>query len=330
MKWLIHGDPHLKVNNIQMARQFFDWLLATAEEQEVDGIINLGDLFDTHAVVRSEVMGEYIRFLDIRRNKLIYIHLLGNHEFFRPKDSTYHALQALKMRDDDTYHVVDEVTKLYGFGFVPYMPNADDFPQLDMEHQIVFAHQTFLGADFGKFRPEEGVPPEKIKNQVLVYSGHIHTRQQVGDVKYVGSPISYGVNDVDQVKGIIIFDDETLDEKFIQSPFPMWRSLSIDIREPGAAKTLVTSINSNDNWVVDVIGPRLEVAEFIDSELVLGLKKKVKIRFRSKPVDVAKEKVSIKAVSITGMVDEYIDKIYAGSIDKDVLKNSMRELFDGK
>ena len=315
-KWLIHGDPHLKISHLLTAREFFTWIKRVASEYDVKGIINLGDLFDTHGVVRAEVQGEYREFLN-NRGKLTYIHILGNHECFKPNDARYHALQPFIERNDNDYHVVDRPMIIEDMGFVPYIHDASNFPDLDAE--IVFAHQTFLGSDFGHFRPEEGVDPESLRAE-LIYSGHIHTRQNVGKVRYVGSPIPYGVNDADQTKGIVIFDTETLKETFIPSPFPSWRSLTIDLATPNALECLVLGVNKTDNWVVDVVGPRLEVAEFLDSKAVSAIRKTIKVRFRSKTTDSGKEKVSIKAMSIPDMIVEYIEKIYAGNIDKELLK----------
>lgn len=329
MKWLVHGDPHLKANNLTQAREFFDWIDRVANEKEVDGIINLGDLFDSHAVLRTEVMGEYVRFLDCRHNQLVYIHLLGNHEFYKPNDSTYHALQALKSREDPNYYVVDQPKRLFNMAFIPYVPNADSYPDLSQDAQILFAHQTFLGASFGAFKPDEGVDPNKFK-YVTIYSGHIHNRQEFNNVRYVGSPIPYGVKDADQVKGIVIFDDDTLHEEFIPSPFPAWRLLTVDLSGAKPLEFLVTSINTEDNWIVDIKGTRVEIASFLDSKTILAIKKKAKIRFRSKMTDANKGKTSIKAVKLEDMFEEYIDHIYTGTISRDVLKANMREAFHGK
>lgn len=325
-KWLIHGDPHLKISNLLGAKEFFGWIQSTADEHKVFGIINLGDLFDTHGVVRAEILGEYRNFLNNRGN-LHYIHILGNHEMFTPRDATYHALQPFIDRSDDKYHVVDQPMELYNMGFVPYLTDASLFP--DMKNEVVFAHQTFLGADFGNFRPEEGVDPDKLKAEI-VYSGHIHMRQNVGKVRYVGSPVAQGVNDTDQTKGIVIFDDETLREQFIPSPFPMYRSLTVDLASTKPLESLIVQLNKDDNWIVDIQGPKLEIASFLSSPGVMALKKKVKIRFRSKPTDTGKERVSIKAVSVPDMIAEYIDRVYDGQLDKTILKSEMAKMLHGE
>src|SRR5581483_11192614 len=136
-----------------------------------------------------------------------YVYLVGNHDMYKPNDSKYHAMLPFKGKIDN-FHVIDEVTNLFGMTFVPYQHNGATFPNNTLP--VVVAHQTFIGADYGPIRDTTGVDPGRLNSCEIVISGHIHKRQRlVGerrcDIVYVGSPFSQSASDVDQVKGISIF-----------------------------------------------------------------------------------------------------------------------------
>ena len=57
---LFIGDPHLKINRFDLATKFLTWLDALIEKEKPDLVVNLGDTFDTHAVLRSEVMNIFM------------------------------------------------------------------------------------------------------------------------------------------------------------------------------------------------------------------------------------------------------------------------------
>jgi hypothetical protein len=89
------------------------------------------------------------------------------------------------------------------------------------------------------------------------------------------------------------------------------------------------SINENDNWVVVFTGPRKEIAAVFDSKEWKKLCEKSRISTRTKYIDSNRvERIKIKAHTVTDVVDEYIDRVYSGGVDKAVIKKTMRQLFD--
>lgn len=322
MKVLFIGDPHLKINRFDLATSFLTWLNALIEEQKPDLVVNLGDTFDTHAVLRSEVLNEFmLHVYHVISLKIPYVYLVGNHDMYRPNDSKYHAMKPFKGKIKD-FIVVDEIIDWKGMTFVPYQYNGATFPRKTLP--IVVAHQTFIGADYGPIRATEGVDAASVVGCDLIVSGHIHTKSVLGPVLYVGSPFSQSAADVDQVKGITILDTDTYGTTFHQCPLPMWRRISIEFGpsvSADAAKLLVAEAvtGSKDHWVIELTGPRAEVIGFLGSkeykEVTDGVDAKVKTKF----TDNEKKKVSIEAKSMEHIVSEYIVKVYAGSIDKDEL-----------
>lgn len=328
-KILFIGDPHLKINRFDLALQFLSWVNKVIVEVRPDVVVNLGDTFDTHAVLRSEVLGEFMNHVDhVLSMDIEYVYLLGNHDMYKPNDAKYHALKPFKGRIPK-FHVIDEITEMFGMTFVPYQHNPDTFPRQTLP--ICVAHQTMLGADYGAIRANDGVIPASIKGCELLISGHIHTKQRIlpvagqgPEVLYVGSPFSQSATDVDQVKGVILFDSTTYGEIFYQAPLPAWRRLHVVVTQSTTLEHVQQMIDtdvkgSKDHWVLELEGPKAEIVGFLGSKEYKESIKNVDVKVKTTFTDKEKRKISIEARSMDSIISDYIVKVYSGSLDKDKL-----------
>jgi len=55
-----------------------------------------------------------------------------------------------------------------------------------------------------------------------VYSGHYHTRSNVGNIYYLGNPYEMFWNDCEDPRGFTIFDTETLEQTPINNPYRLF------------------------------------------------------------------------------------------------------------
>lgn len=329
-KVLFIGDPHLKINKFSLAMEFLNWLNDLIDEQKPDLVVNLGDSLHDHAVIRSEALNELMSHIyHVIDSGIPYVYLKGNHDQYQPKDDKYHALLPFKGRIQNLY-IVDEPQDLFGMTFVPFLPNADNFPRKTLP--ICVAHQTFLGADYGPINASDGIDPEEISADIII-SGHIHKRHNLGKVVYVGSPYSQEASDVDQIKGISIFDTDTFKFEFFQTPLPLWRSFQFELDAANTPdhlheqlKQLLT--NSVDHWVIELKGPKAEVVSYVDSARYSKLVKGLSIRLKTDFTDTKKKKTSISAVSMEHIISEFVDKVYSGSLDKNVLLKEARAILN--
>jgi DNA repair exonuclease SbcCD nuclease subunit len=333
MKVLFIGDPHLKINRFDLAKSFLSWINGIILKEKPDLVVNLGDTFDTHAVVRSEVMTEFMNHVSSTIKTCPYVYLLGNHDQYKPNDSKYHALKHLKAKIKDFY-VIDEVVDLYGITFVPYVHNPEEFPKQTLE--ICVAHQTFKGADFGDITTKDGVDASSVHGAQLIISGHIHKRQRMAtggqEVLYCGSPFSQSSSDINQIKGVSIIDTLSLKEQFIPCPLPMWKGLSYEITESFSAddihEDLMQQLNDIDHWIVEITGPKAEVLGYVGSKKAKSLTTGRDLKIKPVFTDKEKKQIRIEAVSLGNIVSEYIDKVYKGSLDKDILKAESLKLLE--
>lgn len=303
----------------------------TIQERKPDLVINLGDTFDTHAVLRSEIMAELMAHVNLVIGMGIpYVYVLGNHDMYKPNDAKYHALSALKGTIKN-FHIVDEVTNLFDITFVPYIHKAADFPTKTLD--LCVAHQTFKGADFGDITTKDGVDAD-LTSASFIISGHIHKRQRFlsaggKTILYPGTPFSQNASDINQVKGVSMFDTETYRDELVACPLPAWRGIRFEISPECSIEEMhkhVKLLDPKDHWVLEIKGRRAEITGYLSSKeykkAIVGIDVKVKTDY----TDNEKRSVRINAMSMDQIVSEYIVKIYSGSLDKEELKRASLEV----
>src|SRR5208282_3433609 len=104
---------------------------------------------------------------------------------------------------------------------IPFIPDNREFVRIcnqEVPHDaILLCHQTFEGSQFENgFYAPEGVDQTLIPQKVVI-SGHIHNRQTVGKVTYIGTPRAVTANEANQDKGISILDTDTMQIEYIST-----------------------------------------------------------------------------------------------------------------
>lgn len=318
-KIMFIGDPHIRHTHLSDGDKLLSWIESVAEEHKPDLIVNLGDTLDDHAVIRAEVLSlvnsHIRRVVDM---KIPMVMLLGNHDMWKPNCSKYHALEVFKGIKGVT--VADSIIQLDGVTYVPYLPNPLDWPNIKTD--IAITHNTFVGADYGFKCADDGISLEQVQEYVVI-SGHIHKKQSLneGRVIYPGTPTSLTASDANQVKGISILDTDSLSWQFIESPFPVWRTLDFYLDQ-----STPLELNETDRWIVKLIGPRAEIKALLESNSILDLKRTTQVVFKTEFTDTLKSnRAQISAPTIYSMTEQYVDKIYSGSIDKRELKSILKK-----
>jgi DNA repair exonuclease SbcCD nuclease subunit len=182
--FLVVGDPHVVVEELDECRRLADFILEKQREYPRAATVLLGDLYNNHSHIRVEVLAFWESFFARARDTIA---IVGNHDRPHRGEGGEHALMA-----HTNAKVVDVPTVINGIGYIPYMPTPEAFTEAMKtinSPPLVFCHQTFQGARYeaGFFAPD-GVPTESLSPGVNIISGHIHTPQQVGPVWYPGAP----------------------------------------------------------------------------------------------------------------------------------------------
>ncbi len=268
---LVVGDPHAVLEELDECRRLFEYVEKVAAEQKVTEIVILGDLNNTHNVVRVEVMNFWLKTLR-RLGKVAFTKaLVGNHDY-AGEGSEHHSLA---IYDGDGYgndempgvEIVDRPVWEFERLYLPYYPVSkhDEFvktcndpktPFVPSHGNLLFCHQAFVGSklDNGFFAPD-AVDPNLLP-QKLVISGHIHSPQRVGKVIYVGSPRWRTMDDANKDRSIRLFEIDNDGNLVSDTPFPtntVCREIRRAIDTP--EHPVVIPAGDRARWYIDVRGP---------------------------------------------------------------------------
>jgi len=323
-KILFIGDPHIRHTHLTEGVKLLRWIEQIIEESNPDLVVNLGDTFDLHATIRSDVLCEVTKHIDMVCDglKKPMVMVLGNHDMWKPNDYRYHALQVFEKRHNNLY-IVDKHIQMDGVSYIPYLYN-NIWPKSTAS--IAVTHNTFIGADYGYRTAQDGIHASDVQADIVV-SGHIHKRQQLESAKilYPGTPMAISASDADQIKGLLLFETSNYEQHFIHSPFPIWRNIVFNIGDGD----LGDIVNNKDYWIVTLKGPRAEIKSFMASKTVKELRSATSISFKTESTDTIKvDRISIKTSNLDTMVDQYIDRIYTGTQDKQSVKKTIKSVLE--
>jgi DNA repair exonuclease SbcCD nuclease subunit len=254
-----------------------------------------------------------------------YWYVLGNHDQYKPKDSKYHALQSFSIENlkvFDTTENIDDIT------IVPYVQDTTSFPT--DTNRICITHNTFTGADYGFKLENFGIDSDKVSADIII-SGHIHKKQTFGKVIYTGTPIAHNASDVDEIKSLLLLETSTLKQTWIDSPFPMWKSLDVTLSNvlniDGVNAYISNKTDNKNKWIVKIHGPKDEINSYIKSEKYEKTSKDRNLIVKIIDTDNNKRpKIAINATSPLDIISEYVDKIYDGGIDKQLIIRKAQDI----
>lgn len=239
MKYLLVGDPHVQISNLEESSLLFEKIYEIASNKKVDRIVILGDCFHNHDVIRSQVMKFWLDIL--QKTPVPVIIVTGNHDMPGSKEleGQVSALDAISLVKNVL--VIKEPTIMDGYGFIPYIHSSEAFTSSlkDLHTKgcnTFFCHQTFNSARFENgFYAPHGVELETIPEGVFIVSGHIHQTQKIETGKatiwYPGTPRWLTASDANSQKGVWIFDTETKQSELFDSSVFIHPFVKIHVNE---------------------------------------------------------------------------------------------------
>lgn len=262
---LLIGDVHCVPEEIEDCQRLIDYVRKVAEQEKIKTVIFLGDQYNSHSVMRVEVMAFWrSAFEALSYDDLDVYALTGNHDYAGAK-LPIHALMAHK----EQITVVDRPMLLgySGILMMPYYDDAEEFVSASkvdvnidgeqIEVKTLICHQTFEGSkyDNGMYAPG-GVDPELLPQKTVI-SGHIHKPQEFGKVTYIGAPRWRTLSDANVDRAIWIYDFDAEGNVVGKKSF----DTSICCRKICALEDTPSNpidpatLNSTVDWRIDVKGP---------------------------------------------------------------------------
>lgn len=214
---IIASDLHLRDESAEtVLGQVLPGLFDAAMQDRSRDVALLGDIY--HLRYRVDVRLQNALRDELRRwsDAGITTQIIpGNHDQINVAGRN--ALEVL----DDIQHVAvhtGPVTNSDGL-WIPYRKRNEDIlaavtslvgRSANMAGQrVAFMHHGVLGALMNDtYASEEGLGVGEFKGFNIVFCGHFHKRQVLGNVIYVGSPYQTNAGEAGQAKGYIVWDCE--------------------------------------------------------------------------------------------------------------------------
>lgn len=318
------SDIHFNLNTLPLASQALKSALSKAESLQVPLII-AGDLHDTKAILRAEVMNELIQILSPAKVKVFI--LRGNHDQLHEK-SEEHGLNYLK----PYANIIDKFSEyliLPNLLLIPYQNDSDRLKEFILrtpKDSTLIMHQGFLGAAMGDYiQDKTSIDPELVKDFTVI-SGHYHRHQTIGTVTYIGSPFTMSFGEAnDGPKGFLILNS---DGSFTREILNLRRHIKIELTV-GEINSLVYD-GSRKGPVEDLIwfkvsGPYSELQKIKKQDIAerLGLEN---FKLDLIPSDSAPTTIDAENLTSEQVFDTLIDGTPESDEQKIYLKGLWREI----
>lgn len=311
------GDTHfgVKNNSIEWSQIQKDFFLKFFFEKiepffnpDKDIIIFEGDIFHYREAVNVRVQNEVFdifTFLAKKFKRGVFA-ITGNHDTYYKDNNTIHSLRALSNLADNI-HIFESpeilsINGMHDFLMVPWIEEPKKLKSILADHlsfcQYVICHTDMIGFKFNKWvTVEKGLDPKTLEEYKRVYSGHIHIRQQKGNILYTGSPYQMDRGDSDNVKGFYVLgvNTQTLEETFITNTYsPIFVKYKInDILEMSIHEILKAFNNNFVDILIDIsFANKFNITRFLEE---ISQSKHRKLEFftystqESKTIDISED-----------------------------------------
>lgn len=255
MKVLIFSDIHIHPHKKSFERltdclNVLDWIFLSAEKNNIENIIFLGDLFHDRQKIDVLTYQKTFEVFEkhLLKKKFNLFLLLGNHDLWHNQKWDVSSVNPLRNLPGVT--VVNEpcvksISEDYLFGFLPYTHNPiEDIKKIEKEwkkiskeknikpRKVLGGHIAVDGAIWNvKYGTQAEVAiehdgdmvkvgPSIFENWDRVFLGHYHAEQKLSkNVEYVGSPLQLSFGEAFQEKHVLIYDFDNDEIKYIKNDF---------------------------------------------------------------------------------------------------------------
>lgn len=234
MKICVLGDTHLGCrNDLQLFHdhfeKFYKWLFDKLEQEGVTDIIQLGDLWDRRKYINFNTLSRarHYFFDELKRRNITMNTIVGNHDIYWRESVDINSSDLL-LKDYSNVHVNQcPVTVNFDGTLVDIIPwictdNEAEVKQFIASSKSDICAGHFEIASFSMYRgieSHDGLPVDMFSKYEQVWSGHYHTRSRKDNIIYCGTPYEMTWQDYNDPKGFHIFDTDTRELVFWQSPF---------------------------------------------------------------------------------------------------------------
>lgn len=210
---VVISDVHYTLSTLEIADACMRQAIDKAAELKAP-LIDCGDITDTKAVIRAEVMNKLLETTSYASQRNVNIFsLVGNHSLVNERSLDAHALGFLP---GDYWNLIERNGGYLWFNHrlyaIPYQPDPEKFYSIIQKfpkNSIVFAHQGNVGGDTGDYIQDRSAVDPKLLTEWRVFSGHYHQHYENKNWVSIGNPYTLNYGEAkDPEKGfLIVYDD---------------------------------------------------------------------------------------------------------------------------
>jgi DNA repair exonuclease SbcCD nuclease subunit len=216
-------------NQLNFFENFYiDFLKNNIEKDSI--LFILGDFFDNRQLLDINVMNKAIDIVFKLSNILPVYFMTGNHDQYRKNSNDVNSLAAFQFIPNVTIYekpiiITNDKSKIL---VLPWVGDKELEEQYAKENNknadYIFAHTDISGFKYDNGKNiVRGVNFNSIKGYKRIFSGHIHKRQEIDHLIYIGSPYHTKRSDIGNNKCVYVFypDDNKIikEENTISSVF---------------------------------------------------------------------------------------------------------------
>lgn len=214
------GISDSSIINYRFSKQLeaFEKVLSYCKEHQIKEMIHLGDVFNSCNPTSIELykFGQLFEKVYTVFDKVLW--LVGNHDISSGGVSSLIWLRSFVSVDC----LIDTMKEEGNFVFIPwfgYRQEKERGKQIevflggirDKQKKIVLGHFPVTGSkvginDFELMKDSDFVEVESLLEFKAVYLGHIHLRQKLDNLEYVGSLLPLDFGEANEEKGFVVID----------------------------------------------------------------------------------------------------------------------------
>ena len=210
-----------------------DVFFPSLEEHQIDTVIHMGDIFDSRKAIDLQSL-EWSKRVVFEPLKKYNVHaLIGNHDCYYKNTNNVNSPELL-LKDYENIKTYSKATEIsldkLKILLLPWI-NSENFEETEKlikktKAKVAMGHLEVNGfkATRGHLM-ENGMDVKTFNKFEKVYSGHFHTRSDDGQIYYLGNPYEMFWNDVNDPRGLHLFDTETLEHTPINNPYKLFYNI---------------------------------------------------------------------------------------------------------
>lgn len=346
MKIALLTDSHFggKQDNLhflEYQKKFYkDFFFPDLKKKKIDTIIHLGDVFDRR---------KYTNFFSLKMAKEMFfepakdmkVHILvGNHDCYHKGNNDTNSISLVCAEYEEKFRYYTDVPEVVDFDdlnilMIPWIAPAHYGKTIktieSAKADVVMGHLEING---NEIMPgivcDNGLERSLFKRFERVFTGHYHTQQDDGHIRYLGAPYEITWADWNSKKGYHIFDTETREIEFFQNPDRLFKKiyyndkeedmLNKDLSQYKDSYVKLIVIDKNDYYTFD---------RFIDRCYREGGFYEFKIieDFSELDPNSIVDNTLGEIEDTISLLQRYVDEIDSQGLDKNKLNNLLKTLY---